>query len=254
MLRFTVLFSILGMALHAQALENFHVEVTASAWRTHVTGQLQSGIIPIDLRSDLNLEDTYNFQGRLVFKPGKRHRIIVDGGPYESSGTNQLSRTIVYNGSTYSVRDVIHSNASLTSIFGGYQFDVICRDQGHFGLLIGGVYLNAEGTIRSTSTGLSATRSYDLGLPLAGTEFRVFLIPGTHLLNVNGEVRGMEFGGYGHYVRAMPAVGLSFGRVTLQAGYVFLDADIHENRPAANRTGIAPQMSGPIFGIQFRDR
>jgi hypothetical protein len=125
----------------------------------------------VDLRSDLNLEDTYNFQGRLVFKPGRRHRIIVDGGPYESSGRNQLSRTIVYNGSTYTIRDVIESNASLTSIFGGYQFDIVSRDQGHLGLSVGGVYLNAEGTIRSTSTGLSAARSYDLGLPLAGAEF-----------------------------------------------------------------------------------
>jgi hypothetical protein len=64
----------------------------------------------------------------------------------------------------------------------------------------------------------------------------------------------MQFGGYGHYVRATPAVGLSFGRFTVQAGYVFFDADIHENRPATNRTGIAPQITGPFFGIQFRDR
>jgi len=211
-------------------------------------------VLPIDLRSDLNLTDTYNFLGRLVVKPGRRHRIVVDGGQFESSGRNQLTRTIVFNGRTYTVSDVIESTASLTSIYGGYQFDVISRNQGHLGFSVGRVYLNAEGTIRSGTTGLFATRSYDLDLPLAGGEFRVFLIPCSRLLNVNGEVRGMQFGGYGHYVRATPAVGLSFGRITLQAGYAILDADIHENRPVANRTGIAPRFTGPFFGVQLRDR
>ena len=161
----------------AQDFEKFRIEVTGSAWRTHVEGQLQSGVLPIDLRSDLNLPDTYNFLGRLVLKPGRRHRIIVDGGPFESSGRNQLTRSIVFNGRTYTVSDVIESTASLTSVYGGYQFDIISRNQGHLGFSVGGVYLNAEATIRSGTTGLSATRAYDLGLPLAGAEFRAFLIP-----------------------------------------------------------------------------
>jgi hypothetical protein len=240
--------------LAAQPLENFRVEATASAWHTRVSGELQSGILPIDLRSDLNLDDSFNFVGRLVLKPGRRHRFVIDGGPYESTGSNRLTRSISYNGQLYRVSDVIDSKASLTSIFGGYQFDVISRDQGHLGFLAGGVYLDAEGTIRSGTTGFSATRTYQLGLPLAGMEFRAFLIPGSRLLNVNAEVRGMQFGDNGHYVRATPAVGLSFGIFTLQAGFIFLDAEIHENRSAGIRTGIALRMTGPVFGIQIRDR
>jgi hypothetical protein len=254
MRRFFVFVFVSVPLLSGQDFENFRIEVTGSAWRTQVEGELQSGVLPVDLRSDLNLPDTYNFLGRLVLKPGRRHRIIIDGGPFESSGTNQLSRSIVFNGRTYTIRDAIESTASLTSIYGGYQFDVISRNQGHLGFSVGGVYLNAEGSIRSATTGGSATRAYDLGLPLAGAEFRVFVIPGSRLLNINGEVRGMQFGGYGHYVRAMPAAGLSLGRITFQAGYAILDADIHENRPVGDRTGVAPRFTGPFFGIQLRDR
>jgi hypothetical protein len=149
---------------------------------------------------------------------------------------------------------MLSSRQPLSRAFTEVQFDIIGRNQRHLGFSVGGVYLNAEGTIRSGTTGLSATRAYDLGLPLAGAEFRAFLIPGSRLLNINGEPRGMQFGGYGHYVRATPAVGLSFGRITLQAGYAILDADIHENRPVTNRTGIAPRFTGPFFGVQLRAR
>ena len=64
-----------------------------------------------------------------MLKPRRRHRIIIDGGPFKSSGRNQLTRSIVFNGRTYTPSDVVESNASLTSVYGGYQFDVVSRDQ-----------------------------------------------------------------------------------------------------------------------------
>jgi hypothetical protein len=235
----------------ANGQENFHVELTLAAWRAGVEGSVQSGGLPIALRGDLALEDTWTFYGKLVFKPARRQRINVEGIPYDFSGLNTLSRTITYQGRTYSIQDTVGSEASLTYFFGGYQFDLISHSLGHLGLEAGGAYLSASGTIHSMTTGVSATRTQTIGLPLAGAEFRVFLIP--RVLNVNGEVKGMSIGGYGEYFQASVNAGAGFSRFSFQVGYQYLNADIHENR-AVNPAGIAPVISGPVFSVQLRDR
>jgi len=243
------LLAFLVLTVAFSQVDNFRVEVTASAWHAAIAGTLQSGALPIALHNDLNLSDQWTFFGKLAFKPARRHRINVEGSPYDFSGTNALLRTITFNGRTYSVSDTVSSDASLTYVFGGYQYDLISRDRGHFGLEGGGAYLNGTGAIRSSTTGLSTSRSETIGLPLAGAEFRVFLGPGH--LNVNGEAKGMSLGGYGDYFQGVVNLGAGFHNVMFQAGYQYLNANIHENR-SANPAGISPVISGPIFSIQFR--
>ena len=240
----------MGGAAYAQT-DDFRVEVTGYAWRTSIEGTVQSSGLPIALHADLNLNDTWTFFGKLVLKPGRRHRINIEGSPYDFSGTSTLARTITFNGRTYSFQDTVASQASLTYVFGGYQFDLISRERGHFGLEAGGAYLDGTGTIRSTTTGASASRSQTVGLPLAGAEFRVYIVP--RRVNINGEVKGMALGGFGDYFQGMVNVGVGFRRITFQAGYQYLNADIHENR-AVNPAGISPVIRGPMISVQFRDR
>jgi hypothetical protein len=231
--------------------QDFRVELTASAWNAAIEGSVQSGGLPIALHADLNLADQWTFFGKLVLKPARRHRIVIEGSPYEFTGLNTLSRTIMYSGRTYSFNDTIASDASLAYFFAGYQFDIVSRGRGHVGLEAGGAYFDATGTITSTTTGISATHNQILGLPLAGAEFRANLGP-AHL-NVNGEAKGMSFGGFGDYFQGDVNVGAGFRRLMFQAGYRYVNADIHENR-ATNPAGIAPVIRGPIFSIQLRDR
>lgn len=233
----------------AQDPEDFRLEVTAGAWSHNARGDLQPGALRIDLRNDLNLNDTYTLQGRFTFKPARRHRIFVEGAPYSLEGENTLDRTIVFQGRTYNVRDRVQSSADLTYVAAGYQFDVISNSRGHLGAQLSGAYFDATGTISSLATGISATRSEKVGFPLAGIEFRAFLIPGSRLLNVNGQIKGMGLGDYGHYLQSDAQLGVTLGPFTAQAGYGVLRADVHETGGDA---GIAPRFAGPIFSIQFR--
>jgi hypothetical protein len=237
----------------AQELEDFRVEVTAGAWHNRAEGTLQAGPLPVALHGDLNLQPESSFLGKLVFKPGRRQRIVVEGGPLSYTGVNNLARSITYNGRTYAVQETVASKADLTYLFGGYQFDLLSRPQGHFGLEAGGAYLDGSGTIRGVTSGLAATREQQFGIPLAGAEFRIFVLPGSHVLNVNGEVKGMPLGGYGRFFLGGVHVGVGLRRVTFQAGYEYMNADIHENR-AVNPTGINPVIQGPVFSVQLRDR
>jgi hypothetical protein len=252
-----ILFSFISLPLAAFAqtepLENFRFELTASTWRPSIGGTVMAFGRPIALRGDLKLDDSWLFFGKLVVKPGRRHRIVVEGSPYSFTGLNNLARTITFNGRTYSVQQTVASKADLNYFFAGYQFDLLSRDRGHLGLEAGGAYLDATGTISGITTAATATRNERFGLPLAGAEFRWFLIPGSRLLNINGEAKGMSFAGYGNFFQGAFHVGVGTRRFAVQAGYQYLSADLHTNH-GVNPPGIAPVFRGPIFSVQLRDR
>src|SRR5947199_10445125 len=99
-----------GPATAQEDFENFRVEITASAWLVSPTGTIQSGLLPVDLRGDLQLEQSQpHFFGKLVLKPARRHRISVEGIPYRLEGAAPVSRQIVFAGRTYNVQDFVTS-------------------------------------------------------------------------------------------------------------------------------------------------
>jgi hypothetical protein len=231
--------------------EDFHVEITGDAWILHTSGHIQSGALPIDLRTDLGVDQNVpTFFGRLVVKPARRHRIIVEGTPFDLSGRNTITRSITYGGRTFNVSDTVVSNASLTYVFAGYQYDVISRPSGHLGFQIGGTFLDATGVLRGLQSGITAAKSQTVGLPLVGAEFRVSPVPAHPFLELNGEVKGMAVGDYGHYVQAAANLGVRVGPLTFEGGYRFTDPDLHET--GSNPSGVTTQFRGPVAGIVFR--
>lgn len=241
---------LLPVALTAQSAEDFKLEAAAYGWRTGVEGTLQSGLFPIDLRADLDLDRRTTFFGRLSLKPARRHRIVIEGAPYRFEGRNTLTRTIVFNNRTYFVQDTVASSADLTYLFAGYQFDFIAAERGHAGIGLGGAYLDASGSISSATAGITAARSQRAGLPLASASFRYWIIPS--VLNISGDAKGMSLGRYGHFVQTAIRAGIGWRFVTFEAGYQILNADIHEANGQPDPAGIAPRIRGPIFGIQVR--
>jgi hypothetical protein len=241
---------LLPLGALAQGPEDFRIEVSGYAWRMGVQGALQSGLSPIDLRTDLNLADRTAFFGRLTIQTARRHRIFVEGAPYRFEGTNRLNRTVTFNNRTYFVQDTVVSAAELTYFSGGYQFNVVAGDRGFAGLQAGAAYLDASGTITSNATGITAARAQRIGLPLAGASFRGWVVP--QVLSVSGDIKGMALGRYGHFVQSSIRSGLGWRGLTFEAGYQILDADFHEAGDALGRAGIAPRFRGPIFGIQVR--
>jgi hypothetical protein len=240
--------------------ENFRLELTGSAWLVNSSGTIQAGgalasvispITAIDLVSDLGVKQRQpTFYGRLIIKPGRKHRIVIEGTPVRLEGTNVVSRTVIYHGQPFTAGETLQSSADVNYFLGAYQYDVISRPAGHLGFSVGGAYLNATGTIHGVETGLVATKSETLGLPLAGAEGRVFLIPGRKLLEIDGGIRGMAFGGYGHYVEGTVNGGVGFGPLTVQAGYRAESVDLHSTSNGGN--GVDVRLRGPIFSLQGR--
>ncbi len=231
--------------------ESFHVELTGSAWLLDSSGTIQASGTPVDLVTDLGAEQRQlTFYGRLVVKPGRKHRIILEGTPVRLTGFNVVNRTITYRGQTFNVSDTLRSSADFNYFFAGYQYDLVSGPRGHFGLSVGGAYLNATGTIQSVDTNTVATKSETLGLPLAGAEGRFFLLPRSKFLMVEGGARGMGVGSYGHYIEATGSGGLALGEFAFLAGYRWADVDLHDT--SSSQSGVDVRFKGPIFSLEWR--
>jgi len=245
--RFFCCLTIIAGCGYSQDLEDFRVELTLHGWLRNTSGTIQSGLLPVDLRSDLFIDQPHGqFQGRLVFKPTRRNRLFIEGTPYMLNGDHAISRQITFAGRTYEFQDQVRSSADIEFVMGGYQFDVIERGSGHFGLQAGAAYVNASGTLRSVLHGLSGTETQTFGLPMVGGEGRAAI----RWFTVSGYVRGMPLGTYGHYFEVEADGGINLGRhVTVQGGYHLMDADI---RSHGGTRGFAPRFEGPVFGVQLR--
>jgi hypothetical protein len=122
---------------------------------------------------------------------------------------------------------------------------------GHLGFSVGGAYLGTTGIITEVSTATTASKTETIGLPLAGAEGRVFPIRGHKILTIQGDIRGMAVGAYGHYWEASGSGGVSLGPITLLAGYRAVNADIHTSS-GSNPEGVDAHLKGPIFALQWR--
>jgi hypothetical protein len=231
--------------------EKFHIEVTAGGWLVDTGGQIQANGSPIDLVSDLNAaQQKGTFYGQLVFKPARKHRIVIEGTPFRINGLKAVTRSIVYRGQTFNVSQTVQSSASLDYAFAGYQYDVLSGRKGHLGFSVGAAYLGATGFLTAVQTGVSASKSQQLVLPLAGTDFRIFPIPGHKFFEVEGGIRGMAFGDYGYFAEATGSGGVVLGPVTLLAGYRAVNTEIYVSSNGGS--GITARLHGPIFSGIFR--
>jgi hypothetical protein len=133
-----------------------------------------------------------------------------------------------------------------------YQYDLVSRSQGHFGLQIGAAYVKATGAIRSLRSAQFATEEVTIPLPTVGAEFRVFPIPGSRRLSISGEARGLSVGRYGSFLQYHAEAGLYLiGGLSIRGGYRVLDVDVHTPERDA---GFAPRLAGPALSLEFRDR
>jgi hypothetical protein len=81
--------------------ESFRIEITGSDWLLDSGGTVYSRGTVVNLISDLNVQQQQStFTGRLVIKPGRKHRIVVDGLPFSTNGLITIHRTITYHGQT----------------------------------------------------------------------------------------------------------------------------------------------------------
>jgi hypothetical protein len=232
--------------------EAFKIELTGSLWTRDTGGTLAGSGTTLNLLGDLGAkQQVQTFFGKLVFKPGYKHRIVVEGTPLHMDGSHTSTQTFTYGGQTFTVSEPLATHADLSYIFAGYQYDVLSGRGGHLGISAGGAYINATGSISAPQAGVTSSKSQQLGLPLAGVDFRVFPIPGHAWVDIDGGIRGMDLGNYGHFVEASLNGGVWIGRhFGLQAGYREITTLLQQTGSDSGAMNV--HLHGPTFSLLFK--
>lgn len=226
------------------------------------SGTLQgsSGTGLINLQQDLGFNRYSTAIGMLDWKFTRKNHLYLQGIPFNSSRQTVLSRTITFQGQTFSAGLVTQSSLSSPLYIIGYQYDIIRRRRGHLGigprmhLFDTHASISAAGQITGTgvqSGAVSASASMLAPIPVVGPEGRLYLTDSPRFF-VEGSVYGMYLGGYGSYYSSSGDVGFSFTRhLSINAGYALASRlDVH-NKADTNRIGLSLTQRGPLVGLEL---
>ena len=251
--RICLAFAIVLVSSTAVFAEDFHFEFTAGYWPLKPLGAIQTSTTRVFLGPDMGIEGWKSHPAfKLVLKPLSKHRINLEIIPYRMKGRKTLERPFQLGGRTFVVQEQVFSKVSTDIFAGEYQYDVVNNNNGHVGISAGIAYLG--GTARVNVVGRQATVATEEGkapIPLVGSEFRIFPMRETELLNVNGAVKGAPLGSYGHYIQVNLNLGVAIAKsLRFQIGFSRVDFDAH----VKDRTkGFDMRFSGPVFSLQLHD-
>ena len=134
--------------------EDYTVELSGGLWAPDaviVASSEQFGILGSDINfgDDLGMGQQRHPEFRLAFKPGRRHKLRVSLVPIEYRQHSVLERRLVFQGIAYDVGLPVSSLLKWDAWRIGYEFDVIARDRGYFGLIVEAKYTRLLAEIES---------------------------------------------------------------------------------------------------------
>jgi hypothetical protein len=246
----------------ADEFDSYHVKLQGAWVYSTPTGTLQGSADSgtVNLVRDLNFNSYSTFFGKLDWKFTHKNHIYVFGTRLQSANQAVLTRTITFDGKTFEAGLTIHSSLDSPALGLGYQYDIIRRKRGHLGLGVQFNVFNSTASISAaaqvTSDGVyhaavSATRSLLAPIPVAGPEFRYYLLDSPRLF-VQGQVYGMYFFGYGNYVSASGTLGVRVVKhLDVIGGYQLGSRLVVNRETSTNRIGLNLTEKGPTAGLEF---
>src|SRR5947209_6305896 len=103
--------------------EDFKIEATGSLWIVDSGGTVQGNTTKLDLVHDLGArQQAKTGFGTFIFKPGQKHRIIVDAMSLGFTGQHQLTQSFTYGNQRFFSNELVNGSASAKYLYGGYQY------------------------------------------------------------------------------------------------------------------------------------
>jgi hypothetical protein len=237
-----------GGANRGEGPEDYRIEVKASVWRMNTDGALRADGTPVDLVSDLGVgQRKLTYDGEFVFRFGRKHRLVVEGRPISIRGLNTVNRDVTYFGENYSVSETLKSSAEMNYIYAGFHHDWMRGKLGRIGSSVGAAYLGLSGSVQALQSGVDKKNSTPFGLPLTGFDFRLFPIPGKRWIEIEGGVRGLSAGSYGHWIEGSASAGGRIGPIGALVGYREMLVNFHQT--GVNANGLNFRFRGPMVSL-----
>lgn len=178
--------------------ESYHIEGSVALWVPSAdisVASAGSGVLAgipgttIDFKNDLGLTDQNFPQFKLVLRATKRNKFRVELIPISYSQTSTLSRTIVFNGQRYPQGTQVTSTLDWKAWRFAYEFDVISRDRGFFGIVLDAKYTDVQATLVTRSPAINEFAHAQAPIPAIGGIGRFYVMPN---ISITAELTGLK--------------------------------------------------------------
>ena len=238
--------------------DNYRWRVEGDWWFIHPQGDFgaRSSNNYINFNEDFHFGDYSTFTGKIDWRFHRKHHFLFNASPVRFSRTVTTNRSIEFQGQTFDVGTQVQLKMKAFNFAPGYQYDVIRRNWGYvgvqvnFNLLDTETTLNGMATINGQTVARSSSKSVLAPLPAAGPVFRIYPLPNSDRLDLEGAVTGMYFFGYGSFLAGHGSLGIRITHgLVIRGGYQLGSRlSIHG---ASNQIGLRLTTTGPTAGIEY---
>ncbi len=242
--------AVLATAAPAFALPGLEAGVRGYYWFPDLSAKVQTFTGPVagtkfDAKDDLGVKDE-NFPGGEAFVRFGRIHLRAGYTPLSFDGNKTLTRTIVFDGRTYSVGDNVVSALDVKMLDGEFQVDLLRPDlvaaSFNLGLVVKVKYV--DGTVELRSAGTTETRDFKAPVPMVGLAAGVGILK--NVLRADARVAGMAYSGNHLYEGDAFASVVPFPFFRIQGGYRYIDLKVDEDDIVAEL-----KLKGPYVGAQL---
>jgi len=240
-----------------QEFDQYSVRVTGfwlySSPTVSVEAAGHNGFIQFD--RDFAFGEYSTFLGKIDWRFTRKNHLYFTSAPFNQSNQVVLNRTITFRGQTFAAGATAKGQLQAVVYAPGYQYDIIRRKRGHFGIAAQLNFFRTTGSLSAaaqvTGAGVhqaaaSSNASLLAPIPVGGPEFRLYLLKSRLFINGNGF--GMYFLGYGNYYSTTDYLGLAISKnLSINGGYA-IGSHLRVNN-SANRVGLDLVQKGPIAGL-----
>jgi hypothetical protein len=175
--------------------ENYRFEIGGYFWNPTPTIFIKSeGLTQaqlgtrIDFVEDLGIEKKRFSQIKAVLRTGRKHKLRFEYTPIKyDQPAGLLKRNIVFNGILYPVAIPVATEVKWNAYRFTYEWDMIYRDRGFFGVLLEAKYTDVEATL--TNVLASEFARARAPIPAVGAIARVYVVPN---ISITGELSGFK--------------------------------------------------------------
>lgn len=172
--------------------EDRHVEILGGMWTPTPEMTISSdefGIAGtnIDFANDLGIAPERFSEVRLRLRSSRRHRFRIDFVPIHYSAQSVVERRLIFRGIAYDVGVPVSSTITWNSWRLGYEYDIVHRSRGYFGIIVEAKYTEVEASL-DTAFGREFARARG-PIPVVGAVLGVYPL---RVLGITAEVTGLR--------------------------------------------------------------
>jgi len=244
----TIATGALLIAGSAMAAPGFEVGARGAYWFPKLTGSAQTnatGDTRFDFKDTLGVKDENLPFGEAFLRLGGT-TLRVGYAQIAFDGNKQLTETVVFNGTTYSVSDNVISRLDMKMLDGEVQYDFLRPDVGiagfNIGLLLKVKYVDGKVELRNSTT--TEMKDFKAPIPMLGAAAGVGFLK--DMVRVDARAAGIAYSGNHLYDADAYASFAPLPFVRIQGGYRYIDLKIDKDDTLASF-----KLSGPYLGAQL---